>query len=70
MGQIAQQITGSRAQGSLPSEIVQNPRNQENVNIVTTRSQKFSKDEEEMATKEDHVMEVVLEESENKKEED
>ncbi|XP_050909393.1 uncharacterized protein LOC127123188 [Lathyrus oleraceus] len=59
MGQIAQQITGSRAQGSLPSETVQNPRSHENVNVVTTRSQKGFKDEEERATKGDHVMERV-----------
>lgn len=45
MGQIAQQIAGSRAHGSLPSAIVQNPRNHENANIVTIRSQKVAKDD-------------------------
>ncbi|XP_050897408.1 uncharacterized protein LOC127104259 [Lathyrus oleraceus] len=46
MGQIAQQMTGSQIQGSLPSETIQNPRNHENVNIVTNRSEKAAKDEE------------------------
>ncbi|XP_050876576.1 uncharacterized protein LOC127080295 [Lathyrus oleraceus] len=46
MGQIAQQIAGSRTQGSLPSETLQNPRNHDNVNVVTPRSEKIAKDEE------------------------
>lgn len=45
MGQITQQIAGSRAQVSLASATVQNPRNHENVNVVTTKSQKVAKDE-------------------------
>lgn len=46
MGQIAQKIAGSRIQGSLPSETIQNPRNHENVNVITMRSEKNAKDEE------------------------
>ncbi|XP_050918822.1 uncharacterized protein LOC127136284 [Lathyrus oleraceus] len=70
MGQIAQQIAGSQAQGSLPSATLQNLRNHEKVNVITTRSQKVDKNEEEKATKDDHVIEVVLEVRENKKEEE
>lgn len=43
-------------------------RHHENVNVVTTRSQKVAKDEEDKATKDDHVIEVDLEVRENKKE--
>ena len=45
MGQIVQQIACSRIPGSLPCETIQNPRNHENVNVVTTRSKKDAKDE-------------------------
>ncbi|XP_050890487.1 uncharacterized protein LOC127095905 [Lathyrus oleraceus] len=47
---------------------VQNLRHHENVNIVTTRSQKVAKYEEEKETNHDHVIEVDLEVRENKKE--
>ncbi|XP_050919646.1 uncharacterized protein LOC127137206 [Lathyrus oleraceus] len=43
IGQITQQIASSRTPGSLPSEIIQNPRNPKNVNVVTTRSKKDAK---------------------------
>ncbi|XP_050888941.1 uncharacterized protein LOC127094118 [Lathyrus oleraceus] len=45
MGQIVQQITSSRVPGSFPSEIVQNPRNHDNVNVVTMKSKKATKEE-------------------------
>ena len=67
MGRIAQQIAGSRAQGSLPSAIVQNPRNHENDNVLTIVSQRVAKDEEKKETKDGHVIEVDLEVRENKK---
>src|SRR3954463_9544232 len=40
MSQIAQHLT-LQAQGTLPSSIVKNPKNQENINAVTTRSHKI-----------------------------
>ena len=43
LGQIAQQLASSRTPGSLPSETVQNPRGQENVNTVTTTEKKEAK---------------------------
>ena len=43
LGQIAQQLSSSRTPGSLPSETVQNPRGQENVNIVTTTEKEVAK---------------------------
>ena len=43
LGQIAQQLASSRTPGSLPSETVQNPRGQENVNTVTTTEKKAAK---------------------------
>lgn len=45
IGQIALQIASSRVPGSLSSETIQNPRNHENVNVVTTRSKKDPKEE-------------------------
>ncbi|XP_050890639.1 uncharacterized protein LOC127096060 [Lathyrus oleraceus] len=63
-------ITHNQAQGTLPSATIQNSRHHENVNVVTTRSQKFAKDEEDKATKYDHYIEVDLEVRENKKEEE
>ncbi|XP_050914563.1 uncharacterized protein LOC127129418 [Lathyrus oleraceus] len=41
----------SRIPGSLPSEIVQNPRNRENVNVVTIRSKNTAKDEKVIPSK-------------------
>lgn len=67
MGQITQQLS-NQAQSTLPSATVQNLRHHENVNIVTTKSQKVAKDEDEKATNHDHVIEVDLEVKENKKE--
>ena len=45
LGQIAQQLASSRTPGSLPSETVQNPRNQENINTVTTKKKRAAKKE-------------------------
>lgn len=45
VGQIAEQLS-MQAQGTLPSATVPNPRNHENVNVFTTRSQKVIEDEE------------------------
>lgn len=47
---VAHQLT-SQAQGTLMSATVQNLRHHENVNVVTRRSQKVAKDEEEKAKK-------------------
>src|SRR3954471_11923366 len=43
--QIAQHLT-LQAQGTLPSYTVKNPKNQENINVVTTRSLKIPESEE------------------------
>lgn len=43
MGKIAQQIAGTRAQRSLPSATVTNPREYNNVSVVTLRSGKSTK---------------------------
>ncbi|XP_050875635.1 uncharacterized protein LOC127079269 [Lathyrus oleraceus] len=45
LGHVAQQISSSQTPGSLPCETFQNPRNHENVNVVTMRSEKATKDE-------------------------
>ncbi|XP_050897072.1 uncharacterized protein LOC127103874 [Lathyrus oleraceus] len=67
VGQIAQQLS-NQAQGTLPSATIQNPRNRKNINVVTIRSQKLAKDEEDKATNDHHVIEVDMEVRENKKE--
>ncbi|XP_050895576.1 uncharacterized protein LOC127102218 [Lathyrus oleraceus] len=45
LGQIAQQIASSQTPGSLLSRTVQNPRDQENVNTVTTKKKRAAKKE-------------------------
>lgn len=47
MGQIAQQIAATQAQGSLPSARVTNPREHNNVSVVTLRSGKSTEGPEE-----------------------
>src|SRR3954469_2034854 len=67
MSQIAQHLT-LQAQGTLPSSIVKNPKNQENINAVTTRSHKIPESEEKKEIDDNLVIEVDLEIRENVKE--
>lgn len=54
VGQIAQQLS-QRAPGNLPSYTVTNPRNQENVNMVTTRSKKLEESKSPKVTQDGGV---------------
>lgn len=54
VGQIAQQLS-QRAPGNLPSDTVTNPRNQENVNMVTTRSKKLEESKSPKVTQDGGV---------------
>lgn len=65
MGQIAQHIASSQAQGSLPSATVANLRDHNNVSAVTTSSGKSLRMSEEKPENEDHLLEVDLEIKEN-----
>ncbi|XP_050909126.1 uncharacterized protein LOC127122895 [Lathyrus oleraceus] len=66
MGQIAQQLaSSSQEQGALPSATVTNPREHNNVSIVTIRSGKSDEVLEEMAEEEDQLINVDLEIKEN-----
>ncbi|XP_058764719.1 uncharacterized protein LOC131638164 [Vicia villosa] len=67
MSQIAQQFANSQPQGALPSATVTNPREHQNVNVISTRSLRRSKPEEKNETEYDDVIEVDLEVRENKK---
>src|SRR4051812_17088077 len=67
MSQITQHLT-PQAQGTLPSSTVANPKNQEKINVVTTRSQKAPEPEEEEEIDDNLVIEVDLEIRENPKE--
>src|SRR3954463_984888 len=67
VGQIAQHLT-LQAQGTLPSSTVANPKNQEKINVVTTRTQKAPEPEEEEEIDDNLVIEVDLEVRENPKE--
>src|SRR3954468_9380079 len=67
VGQIAQHLT-LQAQGTLPSSTVVNPKNQEKINVVTTRSPKAPELEEEEEIDDNLVIEVDLEIRENPKE--
>src|SRR3954466_14522933 len=68
MSQIAQHLT-LQAQGTLPSSIVKNPKNEEKINAVTTRSKKVAEPEKEKEEIDDPlVIEVDLEIRENVKE--
>ncbi|XP_050876204.1 uncharacterized protein LOC127079893 [Lathyrus oleraceus] len=66
MGQIAQQLaSSSQGQGALPSATVTNPREHNNMSVVTTRSAKYDEVFEEMDEEEDQLIEVDLEIKEN-----
>src|SRR3954469_17912320 len=68
VGQIAQHLT-LQAQGTLPSSTVANPKNQEKINVVTTRSRRVAESEKEKEEIDDPmVIEVDLEIRENPKE--
>ncbi|XP_050909210.1 uncharacterized protein LOC127122981 [Lathyrus oleraceus] len=67
MGQIAQQLaSSSQTQGALPSATVTNPREHNNVSVVTTRSGESHEVLEETTEDEDQLIEVGLEIKENK----
>ncbi|XP_050918441.1 uncharacterized protein LOC127135854 [Lathyrus oleraceus] len=65
MSQIAQQLVGSQTPGALPSAIVINPREHNNVSVVTTRSGKSKEVPEKDDDQEDQLLEVELEIKEN-----
>ncbi|XP_050896621.1 uncharacterized protein LOC127103400 [Lathyrus oleraceus] len=66
MGQIAQQLaSSSQAQGALPSATLTNPREHNNVSVVTTRSGKSHEVLEEKAENEDQLLEVDVKIKEN-----
>ncbi|XP_050875610.1 uncharacterized protein LOC127079245 [Lathyrus oleraceus] len=66
MGQIAQQLaSSSQAQGALPSAIVTNPREHNNVSTVTTRNGKSDEVVEQVDEEEDQLIGVDLEIKEN-----
>src|SRR3954471_16116680 len=68
VGQIAQHLT-LQAQGTLPSSTVKNPKDQEKINAVTTRSKRVAEPEKEKEEIDDPMMiEVDLEIRENPKE--
>src|SRR3954468_19191756 len=68
VGQIAQHLT-LQAQGSFPSATVKNPKDQEKINAVTTRSKKVAESEKEKEEIDDPLfIEVDLEIRENAKE--
>src|SRR3954465_4478566 len=64
VGQIAQHLT-LQAQGTLPISTLVNPKNQEKINVVTTRSPKAPELEEEEEIDDNLVIEVDLEIREN-----
>ncbi|XP_050877007.1 uncharacterized protein LOC127080748 [Lathyrus oleraceus] len=59
MRQIAQQITGSQAHGSLPSAIVTNPKEHNNVSVMMTRTGKSTKSPEDKLGEEYHFLEAL-----------
>ncbi|KAI5397321.1 hypothetical protein KIW84_063221 [Lathyrus oleraceus] len=61
LGQIAQQLASSRTPGSLPSEIVQNPRGQENVSTVTAKEKKVAKKKKIISPSEPTKQEITKE---------
>ncbi|XP_058770905.1 uncharacterized protein LOC131644427 [Vicia villosa] len=67
MSQIAQQLANAQPQGALPSATVTNPREHQNVNVISTRSLRRSKPEEKSEIEYDDIIEVDLEVRENKK---
>ncbi|XP_058775841.1 uncharacterized protein LOC131650129 [Vicia villosa] len=65
MSQIAQQMTNSQPQGALPSATVTNPRDNNHVNVVTTRSNKSNDKPEKNSDEEDMLIEVDVDIKEN-----
>ncbi|XP_058774424.1 uncharacterized protein LOC131648708 [Vicia villosa] len=65
MSQIAQQMTNTQPQGALPSATVTNPRDNNHVNAVTTRSNKSKETHEKNSDEEDMIIEVDVEIKEN-----
>ncbi|XP_058725613.1 uncharacterized protein LOC131596895 [Vicia villosa] len=65
MSQIAQQMTNSQQQGALPSATVTNPRDNNHVNAMTTRSSKSNDKPEKNSDEEDMLIEVDVEIKEN-----
>ncbi|XP_050889340.1 uncharacterized protein LOC127094562 [Lathyrus oleraceus] len=65
MSQIAQQLAGSQTPGALSSATVTNPREHNNVSVVTTRSGKSKQVPEKDDDQEDQLLEVELEIKEN-----
>ncbi|XP_050919594.1 uncharacterized protein LOC127137152 [Lathyrus oleraceus] len=65
MSQIAQQLAGSQTPGALPSATVTNPREHNNVSVVTTRSSKAKEVPKKDVKQEDQFLEVDLEIKEN-----
>src|SRR3954464_12786199 len=68
MSQIAQQLANAQPQGALPSGTITNPREHQNVNVISTRSLRRSKLEEKNETEYGDIIEVDLEVRENPKE--
>src|SRR3954468_12860242 len=65
MSQIAQQMTNTQPQGALPSATVTNPRDNNHVNAVITRSNKSNDKPERNFEDEDMLIEVDVEIKEN-----
>lgn len=61
MSQIAQQLAGSQTPGALLSATVTNPREHNNVSVITTRSGKSKEVAEKDDDQEDQLLEVELE---------
>ncbi|XP_050920086.1 uncharacterized protein LOC127137696 [Lathyrus oleraceus] len=65
MSQISQQLAGSQTPGALPSTIVTNPREDNNVSVVTTRSGKMKEVPEKDDDQEHQLLKFELEIKEN-----
>ncbi|XP_058767354.1 uncharacterized protein LOC131641046 [Vicia villosa] len=65
MSQIAQQLASPQQQGALPSTIVTNPKDHNNVSAIVTRSGKAKEVVEENAEEEEPLLEVDVEIKEN-----
>ena len=66
MSQIFQKLANPQPPGDLPSATVTNPKDQNNVSAITTRSGRSKGISEENAEEEDPLLEVDLEIKENK----
>ena len=65
MSQIAQQLANPQPLDDLPSATVTNPKDQNNVSAITTRSGRSKGISEENAEEEDPLLEVDMEIKEN-----